>query len=174
MDSRPDARNASQAVSLRDSKPADFDRLWSLDQKCFPPGIAYDRRTLRWYMRQAQAFTIVAEMTATDIPEKSRELPGFILVNVLDGDKKDDGTTANIVTIDVDEPYRRAGLGSRLLEAAEVRARSIGCAIMDLEVDVNNAVAIAFYIRHGFVIIGRIEKYYNETTDAHVMKKSLA
>ncbi len=57
----------------------------------------------------------------------------------------------------VAEPYRRQGLGSRLLTKAEEIARRRGC--LGIRLDTVSFQAPGFYERHGYTEFGRIEDY---------------
>lgn len=67
---------------------------------------------------------------------------------------------AEILTIAVLPPWRRAGLGGRLLSAAMTGARSRGAAHMFLEAAADNTAALALYHRHGFRRTGTRKGYY--------------
>jgi len=153
-------------VSIRDFVNADLDRIWLLDQSCFEPGIAYDKHTLRYFLRQPGSFTLIAENSQND-------LLGFMLMQCHPKDEKYSEATANIITIDIHPNARRSGTATKMFVESERRAKVGGCILMDLEVAVNNEGAIAFYKRHGFETTGRIEKYYTDTLDAFHMEKRL-
>jgi GNAT superfamily N-acetyltransferase len=57
----------------------------------------------------------------------------------------------------VDEPYRRQGLGRRLLRSAEALARDRGCIAAYL--DTFDFQARPFYEREGYVLFGTQENY---------------
>ena len=160
-------KTQSGEVLIRDFVSDDLEHIWQLDQICFEPGIAYDKRTLRYFLRQPGTFTLIAKNVQMD-------LLGFILVQCLPTNDNRVEVTANIITIDIHPNARRSGTATLLFAEAEKRARANGCKIMDLEVAVNNEGAIAFYKRHGFETTGRIEKYYNDTLDAFHMEKRFA
>jgi N-acetylglutamate synthase-like GNAT family acetyltransferase len=60
------------------------------------------------------------------------------------------GSWCRIVTLVVDESERRAGIGRRLLEAAEVRARRMGCVAVEVTTARGRDEAFAFYRESGF------------------------
>jgi [ribosomal protein S18]-alanine N-acetyltransferase len=159
--------------TLRDGQPADFDTLWRIDQDCFPPRIAYSRFELASYTRRRGAFTIVAETQAAPPDPQPESNPrvtiaGFV---VAESNRRANG---HIITIDVLPAYRRAGLGSKLLSAAEDRLRGIACHTVLLEAAVDNSVAIAFYKLHGYQIVRTIPRYYPDNINAFVLEKDLA
>jgi [ribosomal protein S18]-alanine N-acetyltransferase len=145
-------------ISFRDFRPDDLTRLWELDQQCFSRGIAYSRVELMHYIRRHGAFTIVAESNG--------EIAGFSIGEAL-------RCRGHVITIDVAEPFRRHGLGSRLMDAAEERFRQSGCEVSLLETAVNNMGAIAFYKRRGYVVLKTIPRYYNGHLDALLMGRKL-
>ena len=148
--------------AIRDSQPEDFERLWRIDQECFPPGISYSKQELKAYMRSTGAFTVVAHQAET--------IGGFLVAQ--SGQNR--GGIGHIITIDVVAAFRRSGLGSLLLEAAEDRLRKMGSSAVGLETAVDNLSALAFYKRHGYSVIRTWPRYYSNGVDALVMRKELA
>jgi [ribosomal protein S18]-alanine N-acetyltransferase len=165
-------RLAAVQVAIRESRPADFDELWKIDQACFEPGISYSRAELQHYMRSRGAFTLIACDKRTPGPAGAEANGGCILGFVIG--QKNARDNGHIITIDVVESARRDGVGSSLMNAAEERLRGAGCAGIYLEVAVNNAKALAFYKRHGFTILKTIPHYYQDGVDAFVMGKLLS
>ena len=146
--------------SLRDYRESDFDTLWRIDQECFPAELAYSRTELAGYIRRPSSVTLVAELAG--------KVVGYIVAER--GGRK----TGHIITLDVRAEARRAGLGSKLMSAAEERLRAQGCSAVLLEVAVSNATAIAFYHRQGYATLATIPRYYNAETDALLLGKKLA
>ncbi|HXE91163.1 MAG TPA: GNAT family N-acetyltransferase [Terriglobales bacterium] len=144
---------------LRDQCPADFETLWRIDQECFPPGIAYPREELAYYLGQKNAFALVAEQGGV--------IAGFVVGEVL---RRGAG---HIITLDVREAARRAGLGSRLMRAAEERLCSAGCHMVFLETAVDNLAALTFYKRHGYSVLRTLPRYYQGSVDGLRMEKRL-
>lgn len=162
--------------SLRDFHKADFETLWHIDQQCFAPGISYSRPELAAYIRMVGAFTVVAEATvqAAEVPaSRAGETPpvsvivGFVVASL------NLRHAGHIITIDVIAEARRSGVGSSLLNAAEKRLQSAGCAQVRLETAVNNSAALAFYKCHGYAVTKTIPRYYPDGLDAFVMQKDL-
>lgn len=171
--SRPDAwplcgYNGAVTFTLREFAAADFDRLWRIDQSCFPPGIAYSRAELKLYMRRPAAFTLVAiSKGAPEAGSPKPEVAGFIVA------EKGGRARGHIITIDVIAEVRRFGVGSLLLNAAEDRLRTARCVAVELETAVDNASALAFYKRRGYSVIARYPRYYANGVDALVLEKAL-
>jgi ribosomal-protein-alanine N-acetyltransferase len=153
---------------IRDFRPEDFDRLWDIDQECFPPGISYSRQELRTYMRKRDAFTLVAANLAghNDEDKDDHAIAGFLVGH--------GGLTGHIITIDVVAPARRSGVGSLLLQAAEHHLRKAGSRAVGLETAVDNLSALSFYKRHGYSVIRTWPRYYSNGVDALVLRKNLA
>jgi ribosomal-protein-alanine N-acetyltransferase len=152
-------------LEIREWQAGDFDALHALDRACFPPPIAYSRRTLRKFLRLPGAQCLVAECDG--------QVAGFILTHA--------GLHAarwppvgHIISLDVDANFRRRGVGSTLLRATEESLASGGVRAIDLETAVNNQPAIAFWRRHGYEIIGQIADYYDDGADAFAMSKTVA
>lgn len=145
-------------LTLRDYRDEDFDMLWAIDQACFPPGIAYSEAELAHYVRRSGAFTIIAEVHG--------ETGGFIVAEA----KRSQG---HLITLDIKQEFRRKGIGSKLMFAAEARLKNSGCELSLLEAAVNNLSALAFYKRHGYVVLKTIPRYYDGKLDALLMGKRL-
>jgi ribosomal protein S18 acetylase RimI-like enzyme len=75
----------------------------------------------------------------------------------------------SIDVLAVAEPYRRQGLGSRLLGKAEEIARARGC--VGIRLDTVSFQAPGFYSRHGYTEFGRIDDYPPGHTRHWFMKK---
>jgi len=144
--------------ALRLFHPEDFPVLLAIDKACYPPGIAYSRRELSEYMQFPGADCLLAETA------------GAIIAFLLTAHR---GSEGHIITIDVLEPYRRSGVGSLMLEAAEKRLAAQGVTVAVLETAINNHSAIWFWEKHGYVNRGILKNYYPGPVDAYSMTKSL-
>ena len=154
--------NGGVHFRIRNFEKVDFDVLWQIDQVCFDPQLAYSRPELAFYMRRPGAFTLVAESGAA----ASHRVLGFIVAEGRRG-------AGHIITIDVVEGGRRAGIGSALLRAAEERLLSAGATAVALETPVNNLAAIRFYKHMGYFVEKTVAGYYSGRLDALVMTKEL-
>jgi len=150
----------SVKFALRTYDSSDFDALFTLDRACYPPGIAYSRSMLRWFLKQPGAICLVAENAAAQIT-------AFILAEA-------DPPAGHIITLDVAAESRRDGLGTKLTAGAESVMSERGVREVELETAVDNAAGIAFWTMHGYRTVGTIPRYYLDRVDALCMTKLLA
>ena len=148
--------------TLRDYSPSDFETLYEIDQACYVRGIAYSRRMLRWYLEQRGSFCIVAEGTGA----AEATVLGFLIAHSR-------GTEGYIITIDVLEAHRRAGIGTALLQETEQRLAKMGVRYVGLQTATNNEAGVAFWQRHGYRSCGVARGYYLGRIDAYEMFKEL-
>lgn len=143
---------------LRDYRQEDFETLYEIDQACYEPAIAYSRRELRNYLRFPGAICVLAVARG--------KVAGFCLT----AHAKDMGY---VITIDVEEEYRKQGAGSALVRESEKRMRAEGVKEIGLETATDNETAIAFWQKHGYGNRGVKKNYYPGGRDAFVMAKDL-
>jgi ribosomal-protein-alanine N-acetyltransferase len=136
----------------------DFPALHRLDQSCFPPGIAYSKTTLHYFLTLASADCVVAH--------EGLRIAGFIL-------SEKNPPLGHVITLDVAEPDRRKGVGSALLKKLEANLAAHGVRTILLETAQNNDVAVAFWQRHGYGIEAALKRYYLGRLDAYEMRKIL-
>jgi ribosomal protein S18 acetylase RimI-like enzyme len=146
------------SITIRQSDPKDFPALFRLDQKCFPPGIAYSKTMLRHFITQPGAECLVA------VNEK--EIVAFLLT-------EENPPLGHVMTLDVAEAHRRKGIGSLLLRESENNLRFRGVRTMLLETATTNEVGVAFWRRHGYRIEAVLKNYYPGHLDAYEMRKRL-
>ena len=113
---------------------------------------------MKVYLRAEGSYCLLAETGGN--------VAGFILAELA----PDEG---HIITLDVLEDYRRQGIGSLLLAAAEKEAASRGEKSMVLETATTNKAAIALWRKHGYRQLGTIADYYGQGRDAFRMGKDL-
>jgi ribosomal-protein-alanine N-acetyltransferase len=150
------------ALTLREYAAADFDALHTLDLACYPPGISYSRRTLKWFLALPDAECLVAKSG-----DPLNEIAGFIIA-------ESDGVDGHIITIDIADSWRRAGVGTALLREMERRLAARGVRRVSLETATTNEPAVAFWQRHGYRSHGVLPRYYLGRLDAYSMSKTLS
>jgi [ribosomal protein S18]-alanine N-acetyltransferase len=147
-------------MRLRPFRAGDLETLYQIDKACFPPGVSYSRTELaRFVGHRASKTWVVTE---------GEVIVGFLIA--YRGARKE----GHIVTIDVVESSRRAGIGSRLMDAAEEWGGQQGLESISLETAEDNSVAQKFYEARGYSKVGKIEHYYGNGTAAWVMVKGLS
>ena len=146
-------------AAIRQYEAKDFARLYKLDQACFPPGIAYSKWSLRYYLNLPGADCLLVE--------EGKELAGFILA-------EDHPPLGHIITLDVAENFRRKGVASTLLGEMEEHFVFRGVESVLLETSVENKGGIAFWEKHGYRTEAVIKKYYLGKIDAFEMRKKLS
>ena len=150
----------SSTMQLRKYSPADFQRLWELDQKCFSSEIAYSRRELAHYLRSKMAICVVGW--------QKQQIVGFVVGH------HDPRGFGHVVTLDVDPSARKAGIGSNLMRAIEQRFQDANCKSILLEVAVNNRPALGFYKKHGYSVLKTLPRYYPGEVDGLLMGKRIS
>jgi ribosomal-protein-alanine N-acetyltransferase len=151
------------AAAIRSHQPEDFEALYQLDQECYPPGIAYPRSELKWYLRLPGADCLVADSGA----EGGAGIAGFVIT-------ERESDLGHIITLDVAGAQRRRGIGTVLLAAAEARMFEAGVRRVSLETATGNSPAVAFWQKHGYRTVAVLKNYYMEKLDAYEMYKTLS
>ena len=145
-------------MEIRDYKNRDFKRLYEIDHAAFPKGIAYSHLELQFYIRSQKSRTLIAEADG--------EIVGFVIGT------SEPRRLGHIITIDVIPHRQRQRIGSRLLDEIERWLWDQGTEAIYLETPVDDSGAQAFYEKHGYFVLDRIEYYYNDSIDALVMMKT--
>ena len=146
-------------MRLRLFCPDDLQTLYEIDQACFVPGISYSREDLTGFIGHRQSQTWVAE--------EAGQVAGFLIA------QREPRKILHLVTIDVLKAWRRRGVGSLLMEAAEQWACDNRLRMIGLETAQDNLVAQRFYQTRGYRKVDEIERYYADGTAAWVMVKDL-
>ncbi len=146
-------------MRLRPFRRADLPTLYEIDQACFVPGISYTRQELADFIGNRLSQTWVADEAA--------EIAGFLIAH------RGPGKILHIVTIDVLAAWRRRGVGSLLMDAAEQWAGGHGLGVIGLETAEDNLPAQKFYVARGYRKVDEIQHYYADGSAAWVMVKEL-
>ena len=93
--------------------------------------------------------------------KKNNKIIGFISYSII-------YERAELNYIVVDEKYRRKGIAQKLLDFALDDLKNNMVENFSLEVNVNNKVAIKFYLKNGFEIKTVRSNYYKDS-DAYLM-----
>jgi ribosomal-protein-alanine N-acetyltransferase len=141
----------------------DFAALYALDQACFPPGIAWSKSELQYFLKYPGNIGVVAE-------DEARHIAGFAIAGK---QLRKGAVLGRLITIDVEAAQRGRGVGHMLIEEVERQLRGMGARAVLLEVAIDNTTAQKFYEQHGFVRTGRIPGYYLGRIDALAMEKQL-
>jgi len=139
---------------------ADVGAAYQLDQLCFPPGIAFDRKVFEYCLQSPDCL-------ALGVKTAKGKLLGFIIL------QSKGKPTAQVVTIDVQPKHRRKGIADRLMAMAlSILARNQIHRIY-LQVAPDNAAGQALYRKWGFQPKHLIQDYYGEGLDALMMAREL-
>lgn len=165
---------AELVFNVRNYGAADFDRLWQIDQRCFPSGIAYTQMELSGFITRRNAITLVAECDSGLLHPPlgsdgaADRIVGFAIAHPV---RRKYG---RILTLDILPEVRRSGLATRLMECCEQRLRDTGCTEIYLETAVNNEPALRLYHKLGYEVLRTLSDYYaSHSLDAFLMGKRL-
>jgi len=131
-----------------------------LNIRCFRDGDNYTKHTFNFLLSEPRTLSYQFESDAGDMAAFA-----FVMVN--------DRNSAHLTTIGVAPEHRRRGLATRMLAHIEeaLRARQVGTIM--LEVRVGNLEAQQLYRRHGYFIVQRVTRYYNNGEDCFLMMKAI-
>lgn len=148
------------AVLIRQSRPGDLEPLVALENRCFA-GDRMSRRSYRAALANPRAVILVAQT--------GQQLAGAAVAFF-----RADSPAGRLYSIAVAPDMHGRGIGARLLARMERLARQRGAGSLRLEVSTGNKSALALYRKSGYGVIGRIERYYEDGTDAWRLEKPLA
>lgn len=132
---------------IKDFLISDFDDFWNYE-------------TLKDELNSSFSKYIIVKNSITN------SIVGFAGIKVI----LDEADLMNIVT---KKDSRNNGIGSLLLKSIINKCKEENLKYLNLEVNVNNTIAINLYKKYNFEEIGLRKKYYNNTDDALLMKLNL-
>ena len=146
--------------AIRRLRAPDLDRILEIELACFGHE-AYDRNLFAEYYHKCGDLFLVAEC--------GRNVCGYMITCMRGGSRP---AHAELVSVAVDPGARGRGAASALLASTLRRLRRRGAVRLSLMVKVTNQPARALYEKHGFEIVRRIRRYYEDGTDAWLMTKT--
>jgi ribosomal protein S18 acetylase RimI-like enzyme len=156
---------------MRDATMRDMDALLALENACYPPRQAYSRVEYRYALATARAVNILVEAGTT----LGGEPPRPPLLGFIGAFYHKTWRVGHIYTVNVHPDARGKGLGKQLVAACEARLAELGMRRVVLEVNVENAGAIALYESSGYRKLGFLKDYYTQydVNDAWQYAKTL-
>lgn len=146
-------------IVIRTAQLSDLDALETLEKAAFQ-GDRMSRRSLRHGIKSDSSVMLLAYSDKT--------LFGYALVHLFKG-----RAHARLYSLAVAKEARGQGVGSLLLQNAELHAAKSGCISMRLEVSELNHGAIALYRKLGYRSFGCYEHYYEDTSNALRMQRRI-
>ena len=140
---------------IRNYRHEDFPRLHQIDRICFPPGIAYSRSELLFYLKHPDSICKVATLGDSVI--------GFI------AGRLEEDSCAHILTLDVIPEERRRRVGTGLMGALHKEFELRNVVRVFLEVDALAEGSHRFYENLGYRKVETLKRYYSDRRDAHRM-----
>lgn len=142
---------------IRAADATDLDALYELEGLCFAER-RFRKEHILWILKNPHASTFVCENGGV--------VAALMVVNERD--------VTRVLSIGVHPRHRRHGIGRDLMAVAEDVARRQRSDEVRLEVNTNNAGAIAFYRSLGYDLLERLPGYYSWGDDAYAMAKPVA
>ena len=142
---------------IRAADAHDLDGLYELEELCFAER-KFRKEHLLWILKNPRASTFVYE---------NGGVVGAVML-------LSEGARIRVLSIGVHPRHRRRGIGRDLMTTTELEARRLRADEVRLEVNTNNAGAIAFYRTLDYEVLERLPAYYSWGDDAFAMVKSIA
>lgn len=143
---------------IRPAGKEDLQALLDLENISFKEE-TFHRDQLRYLLLKARSHVLVAEQKGGII--------GSIIILL-----RPRISNIRIYSLNVHPGFRRVGIGSQLLDAAEKFAKENGFGNITLETGVDNRAAQGLYKSKGFSVDRELKNYYKNGEDAlHFLKK---
>ncbi len=154
---------AGRHLQTRPMGAADAEGAAELEQRCFA-GAHHEAWSANMFL--SEVGEDVSAPRSWWVAHDNGKLLGFAGGMVVDND-------IQILDVAVDPDQRRRGIARKLLAHVSYDAQMLGATTASLEVETENAAAIALYCALGFEQIGCRRDYYGAGNDALVMQASL-
>ena len=149
----------SPPIRIRAARPDDARAIVELESHF--PSDRISPRSVRGFLRSPRARVLIAE--------RDRAVLGNLILLL-----PQRWRAARIYSVVVDPAARGAGVGARLVAAAEAAARAAGREAVSLEVRSDNAAAQAMYAKLGYVTAQPLPGYYDDGADGLRLRKTLS
>jgi ribosomal-protein-alanine N-acetyltransferase len=146
---------------LEDASSKDLDRLYEIERECFNEE-AFTKDQISQLLDDYNTVSLIARV--------KDEIAGFV-IGMIHVERS--ALRGHVLTIDVGSPYRRKGIGTLLMDEIESIFRQKGVKASFLEVREDNISAINLYLKLGYKIIGKLDKYYGKFHGIY-LKKTLS
>lgn len=152
--------SSSATLTLRPAHPSDAAGLATLSRLHVEYGLRWrwTPRRIRQAIRDTETIVLVAS--------RNGEQVGFAIMRFGEW-------TAHLLLLAVDPSCRRAGIGRALLDWLDATCRTAGIREVRLEVREANSPARDFYASLGYIVVDRIERYYDGREAALVFVRQL-
>ncbi|OPZ20274.1 MAG: ribosomal-protein-alanine N-acetyltransferase [candidate division BRC1 bacterium ADurb.BinA364] len=130
----------------------EIESMLEIEALCYPPETRYSLETICGFLSWDGSLLVRAYMNGT--------LAGFQISNLISG---------QLITLDVHPAFRRRGIGSAILGATLEQMRNQGLPLAQCEIATHNKASIELHKKFGFRTLGRIERYYEDGSDAQLM-----
>ena len=152
------------AFALQRATPADAGLMAAIHAHCFdrPSDRAWDETAMAQFLAAPGVLCLIGSVIDTG------DAPAGLLIARRAADE------AELLTLGVTPAGRRAGLGRALLTRAVDDLRSSGARLLFLEVDEDNAPALALYGSLGAQPVGQRPGYYENGACATIFRLALS
>jgi len=149
----------SVPFKIRAYRPEDLPTLHSIDRACFPPGIAFSRLELSFYLKQPGSIARIAD--------GGGKVVGFVVGRV------EPDNSGHVVTLDVISNARRANVGTSLMKVLHQEFGKRKVAVSVLEVNAEDEGARQFYEKLEYQYLELLKGYYYGRLNAYRMVRLL-
>lgn len=156
----PGADRPLRPLAVHRATPADATVMSAIHARCFSPG--WDAAAMAQFLASPGVLCLMGAAAAI------MASPGGLLI------ARRADNEAELLTLAVVPPCRRAGLGRALLEQAVGDLRASGATQLFLEVDEGNEAALALYRAFGARPVGHRPGYYESGANALIFSLALS
>ncbi len=166
-------------IIVRRAGPADVDAVVTLAEAASTaahwPRTAYDAYGMALPQEDSIPAKALFIACMCAWPGQIAEIVGFIALSaLLTTDSAQIASECELENMVVAEPWRRQGVGQRLVAAGLLWCGAQLGSVLRLEVRASNVAAIALYELGGFAVAGRRPAYYSQPVeDAVLLQKAL-